>query len=188
MAPLAEILTSLFGAYRLARFSPDGLNYFNVTPGGFFRSFTAAAVIAPFFLVLLLTRFNNFQEPPAFTRYLTLEVITFVISWCAFPLIMEGLSRSLDRRGKYIDFIVAYNWSMVPQNTIYISIIILGYWQVLSEGTANGLALIALIWSLFYTGFVAAIALDLRPLTAAGIVVVDFLLSLCIELSINSQI
>ncbi len=187
MAPLAEILKSLYGAYRLARFAPDGLTYFNFTPVGFFRSFTAAALVAPFFLALLVGWFAASQDPPNFARYLTLETISFVIAWCAFPLIMEGLSRSLDRRDKYIQFVVAYNWAMVPQNVIYISIIVLGYLGILSEGTANGLALIVLIWSLAYTGFVAQIALDVRPVTAGGIVVMDFLLSLCIELSINSQ-
>jgi len=188
MAPLAEILKSLYGAYRLARFASDGLNHFNVTPVGFFRSFTAAGIVAPFFLALLVARFDGFEEPPVFGRYLILESLAFVISWCAFPLIMQGLCRSFDRSNKYIRFVVAYNWSMVPQNVIYISIIVLGYWGVLSGGTTNGLALIVLVWSLAYTGYVAKTALDVRPMTAAGIVVVDFLLSLCIELSINSQV
>jgi len=188
MAPLAEILKSLYGAYRLARFAPDGLVHFNLTPVGFFRSFTAAAIVAPFFLALMVARFNGLQDPPVFGRYLILEFLSFVISWCAFPLIMQGLAGSLDRSDKYIRFVVAYNWSMVPQNVIYISIIILGYWGVLSQGTTNGLALIVLVWSLAYTGYVARTALDVRPMAAAGIVVIDFLLSLCIELSINSQV
>jgi len=188
MAPLVEILKSLYGAYRLARFAPDGLNAFNFTPTGFFRSFTAAALVAPFFLTLLVGRFAASQDPPVFVRYLLLETIAYVISWCAFPLVMKGLCRSLDRRHKYIQFIVAYNWSMVPQNVIYISIIVLGYIGVLSEGMTNGFALMVLIWSLAYTGFVARISLDVPPITAVGIVVIDFLLSLCIELSVNSSI
>jgi len=48
--------------------------------------------------------------------------------------------------------------------------------------------MIVLIWSFAYTGFVAQIALDVRPVTAGGIVILDFLLSLSIEISINSQI
>jgi len=188
VAPLTEILKSLYGAYRLARFAGDGLNHFNLTPAGFFRSFTAAAIVAPFFLALLVARFNGLEEPPVFGRYLILEILAFVISWCAFPLIMQGICGSIDRSDKYIRFVVAYNWSMVLQNVIYISIIVLGSWGVLSQGTTNGLALIVLVWSLAYTGFVARTALDVPPMTAAGIVVVDFLLSLCIELSISSQI
>jgi len=185
MAPAAEILKSLYGAYRLGRFDRDGLTFFNVTPTGFFRSFTAAAIVAPFFLLLMLARFNNLDEPPLFIRYLSLEIISFVIAWCAFPLIMVRLCRSFDRRDRYIQFIIAYNWSLVPQNVIYISIVVLGYWGVLSDGTANGLALIVLLWSLAYSGFIAAVALDVRPMTAAGVVVVDFLLSFCIELLIR---
>jgi hypothetical protein len=188
MAPLTETLKSLYGAYRLARFSSDGLVHFNVTPTGFLRSFSAAAIVAPFFLTLLLFRYSADPEPPVLGRYLALEAIAYVISWCAFPLIMDGLSRSLDRRANYIRFVTAYNWSMVPQNVIYIVVIILGYVGVLSEGTTNGLALMLLVWSLAYTGFVAKTALDVPPMTAGGIVVVDFLLSLCIEVSISSQI
>jgi hypothetical protein len=187
MAPLSEIIASIYGAVRLARFSPDGMSFFNISASGFFRSFTAAAIVAPFFFVLLLVRFDSISEPPLFSRFLILESLAYVIAWCTFPLVMEGLSRTMLRRDKYVPFIIAYNWAMVPQNTLYILIILLGHIGFYSQGTTNGLALIVLIWSLIYTGFVARTALDVSPATAGGIVIVDLLLSVCIELSIGSM-
>jgi len=188
MASLAEILRSLFGAYRLARFDPAGLGFFDNTVGGFWRSFTAAFMIAPFLLLLLLTRYASASDDVFLFRYLSLEVISYAISWVAFPLIMDGVSRSLDREKKFLPFMVAYNWSMIPQNMAYIIVVLLGFAGIFSEGTTNALIMIVLIWSFAYTGFIAQIALDVRPMTAGGIVVLDFLLSLCIEISINSQI
>jgi len=185
MAPLSEILRSLYGAYRLACFAPDGLEWLRCTPGGFYRSFTAAAIIAPFFLVLLLVYGNAEPRPPVFGRYLALEVISYVISWCAFPLIMERLCRTMNLRDRYVRFIVAYNWTMVPQNVIYISVAVVGYWAGFSDGTVNGLALIILIWGFIYTGFVARTTLEVEPMVAAGIVILDFLLSLTIEAVVN---
>ncbi len=187
MAPLPEIIKSLYGAYRLGRFSLDGMSYFNISASGFFRSFSAAAVVAPFFLILLLVRFAGMEEPPAFGRYLILEVLSFVIAWCVFPLVMEGLSRSMDRSDKYVPFIIAYNWSMVPQNVIYIVVILCGHIGIFSDGTTNGLALIVLIWSLAFTGFIARTALGVSPITAGGVVFMDLLLSICIEMSIGSM-
>ena len=42
MSLAAESATSLYGAFRLARFDPHGMNYFNAGPSGFWRSFWAA--------------------------------------------------------------------------------------------------------------------------------------------------
>lgn len=187
MAPLSEIVASLYGACRLARFSSDGMQFFNISASGFFRSFTAAVIVAPFFLTLLLIRYSSIEEPPSFARYIILEGLAYVIAWCVFPLVMEGLSRTMARTAQYMQFIIAYNWSMVLQNTLYIMVILLGHIGVFSQGTTNGLALIVLVWSLIFTGFVARKALVVTPLTAGGIVIMDLLLSVCIELSIGSM-
>ena len=42
MISLREVITALYGAYRLARFDPGGLGFYEVTVQGFWRSFFAA--------------------------------------------------------------------------------------------------------------------------------------------------
>src|SRR5690348_16709460 len=41
------------------------------------------------------------------------ETIGYVIAWSAFPLIMLGVTRWIDRARRFVDFMVPYNWSQV---------------------------------------------------------------------------
>lgn len=54
MPKFSEIATALYGAYRLARLDPQGMQYFDLSIGGFWRSFFAAVLMAPFFALLIL--------------------------------------------------------------------------------------------------------------------------------------
>ena len=51
-----HISAALLGALHLARFDAVGIKYFEPTLAGFWRSFWAAGLVAPFFLLLLLIR------------------------------------------------------------------------------------------------------------------------------------
>ena len=53
-----NMATSLYGAYRLARADKSGLNYFDASIDGFWRSFFAAVVIAPLFALFLIVRYS----------------------------------------------------------------------------------------------------------------------------------
>jgi len=186
--PLTEIVTSLIGAFRLARFDADGLAYFNNSLAGFGRSFFAAAIIAPFFVVLLIARVVSEEAELPVARYLALEAIAYVISWVAFPLVMVYLARIVGFQSRYLCYITAYNWCGVIQNAVYLPIAIFAYFGVIGTDLANTLALLALIWILAFTWFLARNALDLSAGTAAGIVGLDFLLGLVIDAVANRMI
>ena len=42
-----EVLSALYGAYRLAWFDVSGMTFLNLTVEGFWRSFFAAVLVAP---------------------------------------------------------------------------------------------------------------------------------------------
>ena len=81
MISLREVLTALYGAYRLARLDVGGLRFFDITDQGFWRSFFAAALVAPLYLVLLLIRYSNLPAPIPLFRFIALESIAYVIAW-----------------------------------------------------------------------------------------------------------
>ena len=56
MIALREVVTSLYGAARLIQFKPDGLTYFDSSLDGFWRSFTAALLVAPLYGILMVLR------------------------------------------------------------------------------------------------------------------------------------
>ncbi len=181
MPPARDILTALYGAYRLARLDPSGLGFFDATPAGFWRSFFAAVLIAPFYLLLLSIRYSGLTESVNFFHFMAIESIAYVIAWVAFPLLMASLVKNIGREPHYIRFIVAYNWAAVLQNALYLPIAFLAASGLVADANANLLGLVALGLIVFYTWFVTRAALEVRAGMAAGIVGLDFILSILIN-------
>ena len=181
MPSAREVMTALYGTYRLARLDAAGMDFFDATPAGFWRSFFAAVLIAPFYLLLLTIRFSGLPETAPFFSFIAIESIAYVIVWVAFPLLIASLAKILDRDSHYIRFIVAYNWAAVLQNGLYLPIAIMATSGLLAAGTANALGLMALSLIVFYTWFITRTALEIPAGIAAGIVGLDFLLSILIN-------
>ncbi len=181
MVPAREVVGSLYGAWRLARFDPGGLGFLNDSATGFWRSFFAAVLVLPLYVLLLVVRHTGAMEHvPAF-RFYSVEMIAYVIAWVAFPLLMASLVRVLDRERLYVRFIVAYNWAAVLQNGVYLPITILTAAGLLADALANTLGLAALGLIVVYVWFVTRTTLEIPAGKAAGIVGLDFLLSILIN-------
>ncbi|MBT3305705.1 MAG: hypothetical protein HN377_04410 [Alphaproteobacteria bacterium] len=180
MIPARDIVAALYGAYRLARFDVSGHSYFDVSVTGFWRSFFAAVLIAPFYLLILHFRFAEFPDVPVF-RFFALETIAYVVAWIAFPLFMASLVREIKAEDKYIPYIVAYNWSAVWQNALFLPIELFAITGVLPSGAAGLLGLFALAAIIAYVWFITRTALNISGAAAAGIVGVDFLISVVIH-------
>ncbi len=181
MVSAQEVVSSLYGAYRLARFDADGLKYFNDSIDGFWRSFFAAVLVLPFYLVLLMVRHAVALEHVAAARFYSVELIAYVIAWVAFPLIMTVFARHLDRDRFYVRFIVAYNWAAVLQNAVYLPVTILATAGVLPNAVANAVGLAVLGLIVVYVWFIARTALELEPGKSASVVGLDFLLSILVN-------
>ena len=181
MVSSREVVAALYGAYRLARFDPSGLDFFDATIAGFWRSFFAAVLVAPVYLVLLLIRYSQLVDQIALFRFFAIEVIAYVIAWVAFPVIMASLARTLGRDAFFIRYIVAYNWGAVLQNGLYLPIAILATGGLLAGSGANALGLLALSLIIIYVWFITRTALEVAGGIAAGIVGLDFLLSILIN-------
>lgn len=180
--PLNEVAYSIHGAIRLAKFDASGLDYFGDSTEAFWKSFWAAVLIGPFFFLLLLLRYGETTTGGLFLHNIFLEMLAYAISWLAFPVVMAALSKSLGCEARYVRYIVAYNWCGVIQNGIYLPIAILGFVGVLSTGLANLLALVAICWVLVYTYFVTRNALGVNGTTAMGIVFMDLMLGIVIDM------
>ena len=56
MSVWPEINSSIYGAWRLARRDPGGMNYMNLSVDGFWRSFIAIGLSAPAYILILLVQ------------------------------------------------------------------------------------------------------------------------------------
>ena len=88
MPPKQEIVASLYGAWRLMRLDPTGMTYFNLSSDGFWRSFFAAVMIAPFYVALAYIKFAG--EPEARAALMALDFASYCVRWAA----LTGLPRA----------------------------------------------------------------------------------------------
>ena len=177
----AYISVGLSGAVRLVRLDTQALAYFGDTAADFWRSFLAAAAVAPLFLLYLVIRFFESETGGSFPTYLFAQMLAYAIAWLAFPLVMLYAAPVLQKEDRMVRYLVAYNWLSLIQNGVYLPVVMLGITDTLAQGLSNFLALIALIWVLGMTLFVTRKALEVPFGMAAGIVVMDLLLGVLIE-------
>tara|TARA_B100000959_G_scaffold44654_1_gene45127 strand:+ start:2325 stop:2900 length:576 start_codon:yes stop_codon:yes gene_type:complete len=181
MAPLSEIIRSLYGALHLARGDTSGMAFFNATEQGFWRSFTAALLIAPLFALLLTIRYHVNEAGVSLLRFTAIETIAYVVSWVAFPLLLYHLTDILGTGHRFIRYIVAYNWASVLQNLLYLPFALLVEAHLVQGAGSTFFGIILLGLVLLYTWFVTRTALEVTNLLAAGLVMIDLVLSIFIN-------
>jgi hypothetical protein len=171
MITLVEAYCGLRGAWMLARRQPAGVGLFDASPDGYWKSFWAAAFVAPAFIILDWLA-GNFDE--AGWAVFLVKSIAYVIDWTAFPLVMVYISDSLGRWPAYTRYIVAYNWSAVVQIAVLFPAALLAI--LIPSGPTAMLAQMLSLIMLIYRAYVAHVALNVALPTAAGIVLMDVLL------------
>jgi hypothetical protein len=177
-----EVRLALLGALRLARGDRGGLSCFDRSADGFWRSFRAAVIAYPLFLVLLSMRVTVAEwERSGGLIIVAVETIAYVIAWAAFPLIMLTVTRWIGRPHRFFDFMVPYNWSQVPQSALFVLIGLETESGVLGAAPAQVIEIAAAIAVLVYEWFIARVALDATASTAAFVVFVDLLLGVLIS-------
>ena len=178
---MPEVTRALYGAYRLARLDKAGMAYFEISAEGFWKSFFAAVIVAPLYVLFLLLHYQAGDISAPFVRYISVEAISYVITWVLFPLVMAGLTKFLRCEAKFIAYIVAYNWASVWQNAFYLPIQILIAAGVLSAEAGSSIGIAVLMAVLFYIWFITRTALEVTASTAAAIVVIDLLLTVLVN-------
>ena len=179
MPGLNEIVASLYGAWRLARFDAAGLACFTSTLAGFWRSFFAAVIVAPLYALSLMMPLDDGAAPRT-VGHAIVEAIAYAVSWVAYPVAAEWVSRQLRCRERFVAYMTAYNWSAVIQHTMISLIIVATGVDLLSLQAAQLIWLLVTCYLLTYVWFIARSALSIAPLAAAAFVALDLLLSYAI--------
>jgi len=164
---------ALNAAWKLLRFEKAAIDDFDDTIVGFWRSFRAMFLVLPLFMVFLSMRTTADMDLSVWIG----ELLIYAISWFAFPVVMVFVADRMGAFENYKRFIIAYNWSSVWQNVIYLPIIMFVKLGVLPPE----LPIFALLFVLVYSWFVARTALDISTGTAIGVVMLDFFLGIFIQ-------
>jgi hypothetical protein len=177
VSPWTEVQLAVGGALRLARGDPRGLDFFDTSIDGFWRSFRAALICYPFFLMLLGFRVSTAHwEEAGVARIIALETIGYVISWVAFPLLVLPLTRWLGREDRFLAFMVAYNWSQLPQTALFVILGADAASGLLPAGVTQIADFAAAVAVLLYEWYIARVALAVSASQAVSVVLLDLVL------------
>jgi hypothetical protein len=177
-----EARLALAGCLRLARGDRGGLSCFDRSLDGFWRSFRAAVISYPLYLVLLAMRVSvaEWQNSGGW-RIVAVETIGYVIAWVAFPLLMLNVVRWIGRTHRFFDFMVPYNWCQVPQSALFVLVGLVSAGGVLGNQASEAMDIAAAIATLVYEWFIARVALDTTGLVAVFVVLLDLVLGVLIS-------
>ncbi len=176
-AAWTEVQLAVGGALRLACGDRRGLGFFDTSIDGFWRSFRAGLICYPFYLVLLSFRIAGPQwAESGVATILVVETIAYVISWVAFPLLILRVARQFHRDDRFLPFMVAYNWSQIPQTVLVVLVGLDGASGLLPPSGAHLAGLLAAIATFVYEWFIARVALAVTGTQATLVVIIDLLL------------
>ncbi len=176
-----EVGSAVFGAYRLACRDPGGMAFFDRSREGAIKSFYAAGLLVPFYLFLIVTRWWEDLDRLSPAYVLTIEVLYLVIAWTAFPVLMIGICKWIDRENRLFDFIVAANWAHVLTVAVRFPVIFLQRFELLPEPIVELLILVVMTLVLVYMWYVKKTALDIGGGMAAALTGADFILGALIR-------
>lgn len=180
MPDRGEVLSGLFGAYRLAWFDPSGMAHFNLTVEGFWRSFFAAVLVAPAYAILVGMQLAAETEEFNLALVFWVEAIAYVLAWAAFPLVAVVLTRLLGLDRNYVALIVAVNWTAVLQTGAFLAVVLLAL--VLPQGLGTLVVTLTTLAILVYQWFVIRTSLQ----TTGGVALMLLLVDLVITTMINA--
>ena len=179
-----DISSSLQGAWRLMRFDAGGMDGFDISVDGFWRSFLAAIPVAPTYAIVVWLNLADREEPFDVAWAVLVCSIAYGLGWAAFPVAAIGVTRLLGLTDRYVMLIVSFNWISIPQALIMTPVIALDASGGLPGPLGGWLTIAAMFYVLTYQWFVTRVALDVQPLTATGVVVLQIVISLFIEFSV----
>jgi hypothetical protein len=173
-----EVQLAVGGALRLAVGDRRGLGVFDASIEGFWRSFRAGLICYPLYLLLVVFRVADGQwEISGAVPILITETIAYVISWVAFPLLILPVARQLKRDDRFLSFMVAYNWSQIPQTALFVLVGLDGATGLLPSSGLHFAGLLAAIAAFVYEWYIARIALTVTGAQATLVVIIDLVLS-----------
>jgi hypothetical protein len=181
MMPTAqEMASGLRGAWRLLRFDSSGLIDFDESVEGFWKSFYAAALTAPGYVIVVAMHLSDAELPGGFLHLVLVESCSYVIEWVAYPLAIFYITEMMGKPEAFIRFIVALNWSRVIQMILYLPVLLLVDAEAFAPQFGNLLTVAVTIAVLVYQWFVTRSALAINGLPAGLLVALDLAISVVI--------
>lgn len=180
MISLAEIVYAIQGSLRLARFDRSGLDWFEFSERGFWRSFWAAVLSWPMFAIYVRANWARAHALDAtdigFGTALLGQSLSYALAWALFPVVVMPLVKLFGLSARYVPYIVVRNWTSLVQTTVVTIAVAIG--TLVPPAAADMLLMWVLIAVIVYEWFITRASLDTTGLNAAGFVFFSLIFSL----------
>ena len=105
---IAEAWLAIQSSWKLLTFKPGWESGFDISVGGFWRSFTASLFALPMVAFMLVSS-NQLGNPmPDGYRYLA-----YFATWMAFPLAAFAAARVVGAPRRFVHWVVVHNWAIL---------------------------------------------------------------------------
>lgn len=182
MSWLRDAQSALSGSWRLLLRDLGGFDDFDLTLRGFWRSFAAIVLLAPFYLYADLVQSQmempDGGQPQPFAPVPVL--FTLGLQWVAWPLAMAFFCRATGLTHHYARYITVYNWSSILVMVAMLAPLLLFSLGGAAESFGALVYLIVLIGTLYYRWFIAVSALETGWAVGWALVLADFVISISI--------
>jgi hypothetical protein len=170
-----EVLHGIHGAWRLLLGDRRGLDEIDRSPMGAWRSFLLAPLLYPLDLINFGMVVQLAHATAPLLKVLLVQLVIYVISWTAIPLVMLSLAPAMNRERQMLGYIAALNWSSAITAVLSVGCSFLLWSGIVGENFAALLFLAQLAILLVYYWFIAKMALELNALPAAGLSVAQII-------------
>ncbi len=186
MVDRPSIRENLAGAWMVMNGNPAGLARLDISVNGFWRSFAAIFLLAPY-LVLGFIDQGKLRESsdPALAAIasdnVALQLVATGVDWLIFPLVFALLARPLGVGERYVPFIVARNWAAVIASGFFAIVTVAHLLGIASDAALPYLLIVVLGVTLRFSYLLIRTTLGVPVAVAVPIVFLDILLSLVVQ-------
>lgn len=188
MALPDDSLRSIRAAWDFFLVRSSALGRFDLSIRGFWLSFTGFLYCLPANFLLMVTdhriALESDVEVGSLADGLGLQALDLVLEWTVFPVLLALIARPLGMARGFVPFIIVRNWAAVVLSGLS-AVSVLPYLAGLAGIDATLILNVFVLGiSLQFTYRIARATLGVPVLMAIGVVVLDLLISLMIDVGI----
>lgn len=174
-----EVRAAISGVVELARGDIVGLTYFDGSITGFWRSFWAAVIVAPAWVLLLAL--NEQPMTAGGLRIVVVQAIDYALLWTAFPLVLYEILSRQKKTERYCLYVAIHNWASVIETPAML--FAASFAVAVPYDAAQLLPFVVMVSIFAYECFLARAGLAIGLGPAIAVAALDFILSMLIQLT-----
>lgn len=166
-----EIVTALYGAWRLIRGDAGGIVYFRSGREGFWAAAWAVVLVVPGHLMTLGLHVSGNDTVRFGLEDMVRETEILVIGWFGYALLVFYVLKTLGRTKRFDGYMTAYFWTTVPLVYAESVLTLLRVAGLLPDALISVLGLTLLALVLWVRWFIARTGLGVNGSEATAVVV-----------------